>query len=191
MGSSRTNPFKNESDLQGKPVLDNIKICGIRLRSSLVAGGRDTLGVAKQALQQAWCFPHGPVFPRQWTTTLTKADFTFGFDTAPAGVGMEALDPCARHGAVAPTGDGAGSDGTPRGVGSQRMSGLAGGAKTGSHAKATTRCYGSALERGTLVAKYARSCLGGWNYKSHRRGESGRCIPDHVQLGDRNVGEDI
>ena len=85
LGSSRTNPFKNEADLQA--MLANIKSAGF---DAIVAcGGEDTLGVAAKLYSK-----HGvPTVgvPKTMDNDLNKTDFTFGFDTA-AGVGMEALD---------------------------------------------------------------------------------------------------
>ncbi|GAB4464387.1 MAG: 6-phosphofructokinase [Armatimonadaceae bacterium] len=85
LGSSRTNPFKNEADLQA--VLNNIKEAGF---DAIVAlGGEDTLGVAAKLYSQ-----HGvPTVgvPKTMDNDLNLTDFTFGFDTA-AAVGMEALD---------------------------------------------------------------------------------------------------
>nr|CAA9229811.1 Pyrophosphate-dependent fructose 6-phosphate-1-kinase [uncultured Armatimonadetes bacterium] len=85
LGSSRTNPFKNEDDLQA--VLGNIKSAGF---DAIVAcGGEDTLGVAAKLYSQ-----HGvPTVgvPKTMDNDLNNTDFTFGFDTA-AGVGMDALD---------------------------------------------------------------------------------------------------
>jgi len=85
LGSSRTNPFRKEEDLQ--VVLANIKSAGF---DAIVAlGGEDTLGVAAKLYSQ-----HGvPTVgvPKTMDNDLNKTDFTFGFDTA-AGVGLEALD---------------------------------------------------------------------------------------------------
>ncbi|MFM7321119.1 MAG: 6-phosphofructokinase [Armatimonadota bacterium] len=85
LGSSRTNPFRKEEDLQA--VLANIKSAGF---DAIVAlGGEDTLGVAAKLYSQ-----HGvPTVgvPKTMDNDLNKTDFTFGFDTA-AGVGLEALD---------------------------------------------------------------------------------------------------
>ncbi len=85
LGSSRTNPFKKDEDLQA--VLGNIKEAGF---DAIVAcGGEDTLGVAAKLYTQ-----HGvPTVgvPKTMDNDLNETDFTFGFDTA-AGVGMEALD---------------------------------------------------------------------------------------------------
>jgi 6-phosphofructokinase 1 len=85
LGSSRTNPFKKQEDLEA--VLANIKSAGF---DAIVAcGGEDTLGVAAKLYSQ-----HGvPTVgvPKTMDNDLNDTDFTFGFDTA-AGVGMEALD---------------------------------------------------------------------------------------------------
>jgi 6-phosphofructokinase 1 len=85
LGSSRTNPFKKDEDLQA--VLNNIKSAGF---DAIVAcGGEDTLGVAAKLFSQ-----HGvPTVgvPKTMDNDLNHTDFTFGFDTA-AGVGLEALD---------------------------------------------------------------------------------------------------
>lgn len=85
LGSSRTNPFKNQADLDA--VLSNIKSAGF---DAIVAlGGEDTLGVAAKLYSQ-----HGvPTVgvPKTMDNDLNMTDFTFGFDTA-ASVGLEALD---------------------------------------------------------------------------------------------------
>jgi 6-phosphofructokinase 1 len=85
LGSSRTNPFRKEEDLQA--VLSNIKEAGF---DAIVAcGGEDTLGVAAK-LYSLHGVPTVGV-PKTMDNDLNLTDFTFGFDTA-AGVGMEALD---------------------------------------------------------------------------------------------------
>jgi ATP-dependent phosphofructokinase / diphosphate-dependent phosphofructokinase len=85
LGSSRTNPFKKEEDLQA--TLANIKSAGF---DAIVAcGGEDTLGVAARLYRD-----HGvPTVgvPKTMDNDLSETDFTFGFDTA-ASVGLEALD---------------------------------------------------------------------------------------------------
>lgn len=85
LGSSRTNPFKSDTDLQA--VLANIK--SANFDAIIACGGEDTLGVAAKLFSQ-----HGvPTVgvPKTMDNDLSCTDFTFGFDTA-AGVGMEALD---------------------------------------------------------------------------------------------------
>ena len=75
IGSSRTNPFKNEEDV--KKVLDNIKKFGI---DALVAiGGDDTLGVAAKLHKLG--IPVVGV-PKTIDNDLSATDYTFGFDTA-------------------------------------------------------------------------------------------------------------
>lgn len=85
LGSSRTNPFKKQEDLEA--VLSNIKSAGFD--AIIACGGEDTLGVAAKLYSQ-----HGvPTVgvPKTMDNDLNMTDFTFGFDTA-ASVGMEALD---------------------------------------------------------------------------------------------------
>lgn len=75
IGSSRTNPFKNEDDVQ--KVLGNIKKFGI---DAIVAiGGDDTLGVAAKLHKLGV-----PVVgvPKTIDNDLSGTDYTFGFDTA-------------------------------------------------------------------------------------------------------------
>jgi ATP-dependent phosphofructokinase / diphosphate-dependent phosphofructokinase len=85
LGSSRTNPFKKEEDLQA--TLANIKSAGF---DAIVAcGGEDTLGVAARLYKD-----HGvPTVgvPKTMDNDLSETDFTFGFDSA-ASVGLDALD---------------------------------------------------------------------------------------------------
>lgn len=85
LGSSRTNPFRKQEDLEA--VLSNIKSAGFD--AIIACGGEDTLGVAAKLYSQ-----HGvPTVgvPKTMDNDLNQTDFTFGFDTA-AGVGLEALD---------------------------------------------------------------------------------------------------
>ena len=85
LGSSRTNPFKKDEDLQA--VLSNIKSAGF---DAIVAcGGEDTLGVAAKLYSQHGVNTVG--VPKTMDNDLNLTDFTFGFDTA-AGVGLEAID---------------------------------------------------------------------------------------------------
>jgi 6-phosphofructokinase 1 len=75
IGSSRTNPFKNEEDVQ--KVLTNIEKFGI---DGIVAiGGDDTLGVA--AKLHKLNIPIVGV-PKTIDNDLSGTDYTFGFDTA-------------------------------------------------------------------------------------------------------------
>jgi len=83
--SSRTNPYKEEGDVE--KVVNNIKEFGI---DALVAiGGDDTLGVAKRlhddfGVQVVGC-------PKTIDNDLSATDTTFGYDTAVA-IATEAID---------------------------------------------------------------------------------------------------
>jgi len=85
LGSSRTNPFKKQEDLDA--VLSNIKSAGFD--AIIACGGEDTLGVAA-GLYSKHGVPTVGV-PKTMDNDLNLTDFTFGFDSA-ASVGMEALD---------------------------------------------------------------------------------------------------
>jgi len=85
LGTSRTNPFKNEQDLQR--LLDNYHALGF---DALIAiGGEDTLGVGARLYAEH----HLPVVgvPKTMDNDLGGTDFTFGFDSA-VSVAVEALD---------------------------------------------------------------------------------------------------
>jgi len=85
LGSSRTNPYKNEGDPQ--KVVDQLKEFGV---DALVAiGGDDTLGVAKRlhedfGVQVIGC-------PKTIDNDLSATDTTFGFDTA-VSIATDAID---------------------------------------------------------------------------------------------------
>ena len=85
LGSSRTNPYKNEGDPE--KVVDQLKKFGI---DALVAiGGDDTLGVAKRlhedfGVQVIGC-------PKTIDNDLSATDTTFGFDTA-VSIATDAID---------------------------------------------------------------------------------------------------
>ena len=85
LGSSRTNPYKNEGDAE--KVVENMKEFGI---DALVAiGGDDTLGVAKQlyddfGVQVIGC-------PKTIDNDLSATDTTFGYDTA-VSIATDAID---------------------------------------------------------------------------------------------------
>ena len=84
LGTSRTNPYKKEGDLQ--KVKDNFKKIGL---DALVAvGGEDTLGVASKLVKEGL-----PVVgvPKTIDNDLSATDYTFGFDTA-LNVAMECID---------------------------------------------------------------------------------------------------
>ncbi|MFA5093161.1 MAG: 6-phosphofructokinase, partial [Candidatus Omnitrophota bacterium] len=84
LGTSRTNPYKKEGDLQ--KVKENFKKIGL---DALVAvGGEDTLGVASKLVKEGL-----PVVgvPKTIDNDLSATDYTFGFDTA-LNVAMECID---------------------------------------------------------------------------------------------------
>ncbi|PIQ87677.1 MAG: 6-phosphofructokinase [Candidatus Omnitrophica bacterium CG11_big_fil_rev_8_21_14_0_20_43_6] len=85
LGTSRTNPYKKEGDLQ--KVRDNFKKMGL---DALVAvGGEDTLGVASKLTKDG--LPNIVGVPKTNDNDLSATDYTFGFDTA-LNVAMECID---------------------------------------------------------------------------------------------------
>ncbi|MFA5156249.1 MAG: ATP-dependent 6-phosphofructokinase [Candidatus Omnitrophota bacterium] len=85
LGTSRTNPYKKEGDLQ--KVKDNFKKMGL---DALVAvGGEDTLGVAAKLTKDG--IPNIVGVPKTIDNDLSCTDYTFGFDTA-LNVAMECID---------------------------------------------------------------------------------------------------
>lgn len=84
IGTSRTNPFKKEEDVQ--KVIENIRKYGI---NAIVAiGGDDTLGVALKLHKMG--IPIVGV-PKTIDNDLLGTDYTFGFDTA-VSIVTEAID---------------------------------------------------------------------------------------------------
>jgi 6-phosphofructokinase 1 len=84
IGTSRTNPFNKDEDVQN--VEENIKKFGI---NAIVAiGGDDTLGVAKKFHQNG--IPMVGI-PKTIDNDLSGTDYTFGFDTA-VSIATEAID---------------------------------------------------------------------------------------------------
>ncbi len=84
LGTSRTNPFKSEADVQR--VCDNIRKFGI---DAIVAiGGEDTLGVANRLSKMG--VPIVGV-PKTIDNDVAATDYTFGFDTA-VSIVTEAID---------------------------------------------------------------------------------------------------
>jgi phosphofructokinase-like protein len=84
IGTSRTNPFKNEDDI--KKIIDNIKKFGI---DAIVAiGGDDTLSVAYKFFKIG--IPVVGV-PKTIDNDVAATDYTFGFDTA-VSIVTEAID---------------------------------------------------------------------------------------------------
>lgn len=85
LGTSRTNPYKKEGDVQ--KVRDNFKKIGL---DALVAvGGEDTLGVASKLTKDG--LPNIVGVPKTIDNDLSATDYTFGFDTA-LNVAMECID---------------------------------------------------------------------------------------------------
>ncbi len=86
LGTSRTNPYKNEED--AKKVIENYK--KLKLDALIVIGGEDTLGVASKLIKEnkgmniVGC-------PKTIDNDLSGTDFTFGFDTA-VNIATEAID---------------------------------------------------------------------------------------------------
>jgi ATP-dependent phosphofructokinase / diphosphate-dependent phosphofructokinase len=75
LGSSRTNPFKNEDG--AKIVADNLK--ALRIDALIPIGGEDTLGAAAK-LSELGLNIVG--VPKTIDNDLSGTDYTFGFDTA-------------------------------------------------------------------------------------------------------------
>ena len=84
LGTSRTNPYKNEED--ARRAENNLK--SMNLDALVVLGGEDTLGVA--AKLSAAGFPVVGV-PKTIDNDLSGTDYTFGFDTA-VSIATEAID---------------------------------------------------------------------------------------------------
>jgi 6-phosphofructokinase 1 len=85
IGTSRTNPYKNEGGVDGvKRTFESI--------DALIAiGGEDTLGVASRLSAEEGLPVVG--VPKTIDNDLNGTDYTFGFDTAVA-VATEAIDRC-------------------------------------------------------------------------------------------------
>ena len=84
IGTSRTNPFKNEKDAE--KVIENIRKFGIN--ALIVIGGDDTLSVAFKLHKKGI-----PIIgvPKTIDNDLSGTDYTFGFDTA-VSIVTEAID---------------------------------------------------------------------------------------------------
>ncbi|MCX5700116.1 MAG: ATP-dependent 6-phosphofructokinase [Candidatus Omnitrophica bacterium] len=85
LGTSRTNPYKKEGDLQ--KVKDNFK--KMNLCALVAVGGEDTLGVASKLTKDG--IPNIVGVPKTIDNDLSATDYTFGFDTA-LNVAMECID---------------------------------------------------------------------------------------------------
>jgi ATP-dependent phosphofructokinase / diphosphate-dependent phosphofructokinase len=85
LGSSRTNPFKEEGG--PRRVAENLEAAGV---DGLIAiGGEDTLGAASRLHSEAGIPIVG--VPKTIDNDLSATDYTFGFDTA-INIAMEAID---------------------------------------------------------------------------------------------------
>ncbi len=84
LGTSRTNPYKKEGDLQR--VKDNWKRLG--LTALIAVGGEDTLGVANKLIKEGFKIVG---VPKTIDNDLSETDFTFGFDSA-INIATEAID---------------------------------------------------------------------------------------------------
>jgi 6-phosphofructokinase 1 len=85
LGTSRTNPFKQEGDAQR--LVENLEKDGVE--ALITIGGEDTLGAASRLHSE-----HGvPIVgvPKTIDNDLGATDYTFGFDTA-VNIAMEAID---------------------------------------------------------------------------------------------------
>ncbi|MBI4972751.1 MAG: 6-phosphofructokinase [Candidatus Omnitrophica bacterium] len=76
LGTSRTNPYKKEGDLQ--KAKENFKKLG--LEALIVVGGEDTLGVASKLIKDG--ISNIVSVPKTIDNDLSSTDYTFGFDTA-------------------------------------------------------------------------------------------------------------
>ena len=84
LGTSRTNPYKKEGDVQ--KVKDNFK--QLKLDALIAVGGEDTLGVANKLLKEGL---NVVGVPKTIDNDLNETEYTFGFDTA-VNIAMEAID---------------------------------------------------------------------------------------------------
>ncbi|MEK6277866.1 MAG: 6-phosphofructokinase [Actinomycetota bacterium] len=84
LGSSRTNPFKEEGGVDR--LVGNLAEAGVE--GLIAIGGEDTLGVANSLSEQG---VQVIGVPKTIDNDLSATDYTFGFDTA-VNVAMEAID---------------------------------------------------------------------------------------------------
>lgn len=85
LGTSRTNPYKDENGVAR--ILENTKRLGIDAVCAI--GGEDTLGVAKRLHEEEGLNVIG--IPKTIDNDLSGTDYTFGFDTA-VQIATEAID---------------------------------------------------------------------------------------------------
>lgn len=84
LGTSRTNPYKQEGDV--KRLIDNYK--NLALDSLIVVGGEDTLGAATKLCKEGLNIVG---VPKTIDNDLSCTDYTFGFDTA-INIATECID---------------------------------------------------------------------------------------------------
>ncbi len=84
LGTSRTNPYKQEGDLA--KLKSNFS--KHNLKALIAVGGEDTLGAANRLIQEG--FPVVGI-PKTIDNDLSATDYTFGFDTA-VNIAMECID---------------------------------------------------------------------------------------------------
>jgi len=84
LGTSRTNPFKKEGNVE--KVIKNYK--KLKLDALVTCGGEDTLGVAAKLCKKKLNIVG---VPKTIDNDLSATDYTFGFDTA-VNVATEAID---------------------------------------------------------------------------------------------------
>ncbi|MEV7086613.1 6-phosphofructokinase [Streptomyces sp. NPDC093085] len=85
LGSSRTNPFKEEDGV--RRIRDTLAATGVD--ALVVIGGEDTLGAASRLSDEFGVACVG--VPKTIDNDLSATDYTFGFDTA-VGIATEAID---------------------------------------------------------------------------------------------------
>jgi 6-phosphofructokinase 1 len=88
LGSSRTNPFKENGP--GRNGVQRIKdnLAGLGVDALIAMGGEDTLGAAARLYQQG---VNVVGVPKTIDNDLSATDYTFGFDTA-VHIAMESID---------------------------------------------------------------------------------------------------
>ncbi|MGA8463344.1 MAG: 6-phosphofructokinase [Trebonia sp.] len=88
LGSSRTNPFKENGPGRTGVARSKDNLAGLGVDALIVIGGEDTLGVAARLYDEG--IPVVGV-PKTIDNDLGATDYTFGFDTA-VNIAMEAID---------------------------------------------------------------------------------------------------
>jgi ATP-dependent phosphofructokinase / diphosphate-dependent phosphofructokinase len=84
LGSSRTNPFKEDGGPE--TIIENLKADGVE--GLIAIGGEDTLGAASRLYEGG---VHVVGVPKTIDNDLSATDYTFGFDTA-VNIAMGAID---------------------------------------------------------------------------------------------------